>query len=91
MTSSRQIQPSSRLRDFMTYTVQYPIQEYISYKNISQEYYTFFNLLLKIKEPHSYEIVKLDQEWCEAMDEELHALEKIEHEKYVCYQKTKKK
>jgi hypothetical protein len=74
--SNRQIQPSLRLKDFVTYTVQYHIQEYVSYNNISQEYCAFLNLLSKIEEPNSYEIAKLDYKWCKAMEEELYALEK---------------
>jgi hypothetical protein len=36
--STRQTWASTRLKDFATYTVQYPIQDYISYKNISEEH-----------------------------------------------------
>jgi Reverse transcriptase (RNA-dependent DNA polymerase)/Integrase core domain len=76
--SSRQPQPSTRLKDFMTYSVHYPIQDYLSYKNISSEHYTFINNLSKIEEPTSYEIAKREQKWCKAMEEELNALEKNE-------------
>jgi hypothetical protein len=40
----------------MSYTVQYAIQEYISYNNIPHEYCVFLNLLSKIEEPNSYEL-----------------------------------
>jgi hypothetical protein len=42
--SSRQTQPSTRLKDFISYSVQYPIQDYISYENISNEHYIFLKL-----------------------------------------------
>jgi hypothetical protein len=43
--SSRQTRPSSRLKDFVTYSVQYPIQDYISYDNITNDHYVFLNAL----------------------------------------------
>jgi len=74
--SSRQVQPPTRLIDFVMYTVQYPIQEYVSYNNISQEYCAFLNLLSKVEEPSSYEVAKKEPKWCKAMEEELQALKK---------------
>jgi hypothetical protein len=74
--SSRQPQPSTRLRDYVTYSVNYPIQDYISYNNISNEHYVFLTALSKIKEPTNYEVAKNDPKWCKAMEEELYALEK---------------
>jgi hypothetical protein len=59
--SSRQPQPSTRLRDYVTYSVNYPIQDYISYKNISNEHYVFLTALSKIKEPTNYEVAKMTQ------------------------------
>jgi hypothetical protein len=35
----------SRLKDFITYSVQYPIQDYISYDNITNDHYVFLNAL----------------------------------------------
>jgi hypothetical protein len=74
--SSRQPQPSTRLRDYVTYSVNYPIQDYISYNNISNEHYVFLTALSKIEEPTNYEVAKNDPKWCKAMEEELYALEK---------------
>jgi Reverse transcriptase (RNA-dependent DNA polymerase) len=89
--SSRQTRPSSRLKDFVTYPVQYPIQNYISHDNITNDHYVFLNTLSQSEEPKVFEIAKLDPKWCKAMDEELDALEKkTKHEKYACYQKNKK-
>jgi hypothetical protein len=44
---SRQVQPSTRLRDFIIYSVHYPIQDYISYNHISNEHYIFFKFIVK--------------------------------------------
>jgi negative regulator of genetic competence, sporulation and motility len=49
--SSRQTRSSSRLKDFVTYLVQYSIQNYISYDNITNDHYVFLNALTKIEEP----------------------------------------
>jgi hypothetical protein len=74
--SSRQPQPSTRLKNFITYSVQYPIQVYISYNNITQDHYVFLNTLSKEEEPTNYEITRLEPKWCKVMDEVLCALEK---------------
>jgi hypothetical protein len=74
--STRQTWASTRLKDFTTYTVQYPIQNYISYKNISKEHYAFVNVISTMAEPATFEEAKQDPKWCKAMDEELHDLEK---------------
>jgi hypothetical protein len=42
--SSRQIQPSTKLKDFITYSVKYPIQNYIFYDYITSEHYVFFQV-----------------------------------------------
>jgi Reverse transcriptase (RNA-dependent DNA polymerase) len=88
--SSRQTQPSSRLKDFVTYSVQYPIEDYISYDNITNDHYVFLNSLSQIEEPKVFEIAKLDPKWCKAMDEELHALEKNQMWEIYFLPKTKK-
>jgi hypothetical protein len=49
--SCRQTRPSSRLKYFITYSVQYPIQDYILYNNITNDHYIFLKALSKIKEP----------------------------------------
>ena len=74
--SSRQPQPSTRLKDYVTYAVNYPIQDYISYENVSNEHYAFIAAMSKIEEPTNYEVARNDPKWCKAMEEELHALEK---------------
>jgi hypothetical protein len=74
--SSRQTQPQSRLKNFITYSIHYSVQDYISYNNITNDHYVFLNSLSQIEEPKVFEIIKLDPKWCKAMDEKLHALEK---------------
>jgi hypothetical protein len=44
--STRQTQPPTKLKDFITYTVQYPIQDYISYSNITNDHYAYFERLV---------------------------------------------
>jgi hypothetical protein len=39
--SSRQIQPSTKLKDFVIYSVKFPIQDYIFYDHIANEHYVF--------------------------------------------------
>jgi hypothetical protein len=74
--SSRQIQPSTKLKDFVTYSVKFSIQDYISYDHITNEHYVFFSSLSLIKEPTTYEVAKIKPKWCRAMNKELYALEK---------------
>jgi hypothetical protein len=88
--STRQTRAPTRLKDFATYTVQYPIQDYISYKNISKEHCAFVNVISTTKEPTTFEEAKRDPKWCKAMEEELHALEKkIKPGLYALYQKIR--
>jgi hypothetical protein len=89
--SSRQPQPSTRLKNFITYSVQYPIQVYISYNNITQDHYVFLNTLSKEEEPTNYEITRLEPKWCKAMDEVLRALEQKNQTWEVCYLSKNKK
>jgi hypothetical protein len=50
----------------------------------------FLNSLSQIEEPTVFEIVKLDPKWYKAMDEEVHALEKIKRGKIYFQPKAKK-
>jgi Reverse transcriptase (RNA-dependent DNA polymerase) len=74
--SNRQTRPSTKLKDFVTYTVNYPIQDYIFYNNITNDYYAYLSTLTQTKELKNYEIAKLDPRWYNAMNEKLHALKK---------------
>jgi hypothetical protein len=89
--STRQTQPPTKLKDFATYTVQYSIQDYISYSNITIDHYAYLSVLSQTEESKNYEMIKLDLRWHKAMNEELHALEKNQTWKYENYQKIKKK
>jgi hypothetical protein len=74
--STREIQASTRLRDFITYKVSYPIQDYISYENISTNYKAFLTTISKGVEPIHYKEAMRDPKWCKAMQEGFNALEK---------------
>jgi hypothetical protein len=87
--STREIQASTRLRDFITYKVSYPIQDYISYENISTNYKTFLTTISKGVEPHYQEAMQ-DPKWCKVMQEELNALEKNKTWEIVQLPKEKK-
>jgi hypothetical protein len=76
--STRTIQPSTRLRDFVTYEVQYPIQNFISYDNITLEYKAYLTTISNGKEPNNYQESIENLIWCNAMKEELKILEKNE-------------
>jgi hypothetical protein len=78
------------LKDFVTYSVQYPIQDYISYGNITNEHYVFLNSISQADEPQTFEIAKYKPNWCKAMDEELHALEKKSNMGNIFSTKTQK-
>jgi Reverse transcriptase (RNA-dependent DNA polymerase) len=87
--SSRQTQPSTRLKDYITYSVQYSIQNYLSYKNISSDY-AFLNSLSKEQEPKTFDDARIEPKWCKAMEEELDALENNETWKICHFPKNKK-
>jgi Reverse transcriptase (RNA-dependent DNA polymerase) len=76
--STRVPQTSTRLHDFVTYKVQYPIQNFISYDNITPEYKVFLTSIEEQKEPNNYHEAITKPVWCKAMKEELDALEKNE-------------
>jgi hypothetical protein len=78
------------LKDFVTYSVQYSIQNYILYDNITNDHYVFLNALTKIEEPNVYEIAKLDPKCCKAMDEEFDALKKNQTWEIYLQPKNKK-
>jgi hypothetical protein len=74
--SSRIPQPSTRFKDFITYKVQNPIQNYISYNNISSQHISFLTSICKEQEPYTYLEAIKNLVWCKAMREKLNALEK---------------
>jgi hypothetical protein len=74
--SSRLPQPCTRLKDFITYKIQYPIQTYISYNNILSQHISFLISICKEQEPYTYLEAIKNLIWCKSMREELNALEK---------------
>jgi Reverse transcriptase (RNA-dependent DNA polymerase) len=74
--SSRIPQPSTRLKDFITYKVQYPINNFISYHNISSRHISFLTSISQEREPYTYHEAIKYPTWCKAMKEELEALKK---------------
>jgi hypothetical protein len=61
--STRQTQPPIKLKDFVMYTIQYSIQDYISYSNITNDHYTYLSALSQTEEPKNYEMIKLGLRW----------------------------
>lgn len=65
--STRIPQTSTRLRDFITYKVHYPIQNFLSYENITPQYKTYLTSISKEKEPNTYQEAISQLVWCKAM------------------------
>jgi Reverse transcriptase (RNA-dependent DNA polymerase)/Integrase core domain/gag-polypeptide of LTR copia-type len=74
--SSRTTQASTMLNDFITYSVEYPIEEQIRYNKISKDFLTFLTRIEKPTEPISFEEAKKSEIWVKAMSEELIAMNK---------------
>jgi hypothetical protein len=55
--STRIPQRSTKLKDYTTYKVHYPIQDYIFYDNIIHEYKNFITAIIKEVEPTTYQEV----------------------------------
>jgi uncharacterized membrane protein len=85
--SNRVPQTPIRLQDYVTYKVRYPIENFISYENITPEYKVFLASIENQKEHNNFEEAVNQLIWCEAMKEELDALKKIIHEKLCNYHK----
>jgi hypothetical protein len=49
--STRTLMPSTRLRDYITYSVTYPIENFIFYENISSQHEIYLASILKEQEP----------------------------------------
>jgi hypothetical protein len=74
--SNRVPQTPIRLQDYVTYKVRYPIENFISYDNVTPEYKVFLASIENQKEPNNFEEAVNQLIWCEAMREQLDALEK---------------
>ena len=88
--SSRVSQPPTWLKDYVTCTVQYPIQNYVSYENVSSQHKAFIMSLQKEVEPKNFQEAIQMPNWYKAMKEELQALEKNETWVIVPLPKNKK-
>ena len=74
--SPRTFQPSTRLNDFITYSVEYPIEDQVRYNKISKDFFTFLTRIEKPAEPTSFEEANKSETWVKAMSEELNAMNK---------------
>jgi hypothetical protein len=88
--STRISQPSTRLRDFISHKVSYPIENFISYENITREYTTYLISIGSQKEPNNFEEAISQPVWCRTMKEELNALKKTKLGNSSHYQLEKK-
>jgi hypothetical protein len=48
--STHPTRPPSRLRDYITYKVSYPIQDYISYNKVSPKYMSYLGAVGKVNQ-----------------------------------------
>lgn len=74
--STRSTQPPSRLRDFFTYNVSYPIKDYFKYYLVTAKHKAFLTAICEKTEPTNFEEANCSLFWCPAMKEELQALDK---------------
>jgi hypothetical protein len=88
--STRQHRSPTRLQDFVTYNVQYSIENFISYENVSKSYSAFIASIEKLEEPITFNEAKNNLVWRKAMKEELNALEKNDTWKIIHLPKGKK-
>jgi hypothetical protein len=61
------LQQSTRLRDYVTYSVKYPIENYISCKNISCQHKTYLTSISKEQEPLNYHEAITNPNWWKAI------------------------
>jgi hypothetical protein len=59
-------QPSTRLREFLTYKVQYHIQDFITYKNISKNHKAYLTSISKEQEPIFFRDAIENTKWCKS-------------------------
>jgi hypothetical protein len=72
--SGRIIQTSTRLKDFITNQVTYPIQDYLSYDKVKPDFIAFLSNLEELERKTFHEANSLPT-WKKAMQNELEALE----------------
>jgi hypothetical protein len=74
--SIRSTRAPTRLQNYVTYKVSYPIQDYICYDKVSLDHMVFLGELDKKVEPDSYQEAKDQLIWNITMKDEIKALEK---------------
>jgi hypothetical protein len=73
--------PSIRLKGYVTQInnvtskINFPLENYLSFSNLSNSHRAFFINIIENKEPKSYSQAMHSAEWCEAMAKEIQALE----------------
>ena len=72
--SLRTRQASSRMQDYITYNVKYPISRFMSYHRLFPSYSVFLTSISAIQEPKTFHEVQSQAVWQQAMNEELKAL-----------------
>jgi hypothetical protein len=74
--STRTLMSSTRLRDYVIYSITFPIENFISYENISSQHKTYLVSISKEQEPKNFQEVITNLDWLKAMKEDLKVLEK---------------
>jgi hypothetical protein len=75
--SNRTTKQPSRFQDFVTYhATPYPIQEVVRYDKVSSKFYSFLTHIERGFVPNTFGEAKLDNNWVNAMNEELEALKR---------------
>ncbi|XP_078160139.1 uncharacterized protein LOC144555617 [Carex rostrata] len=88
--SIRQTRRPAKLRDYVSHQVMYPIQDFLSYKNISPAYRAYLGNITNRTEPTTFNEANQDPIWRKAIKDELQALEKNDTWDVVCLPKGKK-
>jgi hypothetical protein len=66
--------PSTKLQDFVTYSVCHPISKYVTYHRFSSSHAAFLSAISSVHEPKNFYEANNQEVWKQAMHEELQAL-----------------
>ena len=72
---TRDRHPPSRLQDYVTFNVRYPIHKFVNYSKVSHSHAAFLSKLSNESEPRNFQEANLQDVWRLAMEEELKALD----------------
>jgi hypothetical protein len=72
--SLRTRQAPSRMQDYVTYNVKYPISRFMSYHRLSPSHSAFLTSISAVQEPKTFHEAQSQEVWQQAMNEELKAL-----------------